>query len=146
MILAWELSLDEVRGIRVKTPPVLGPGIFVHGAMRVSHSGHCLLSNRMTGRDADRDACAQPRRYQYIPVEEKRPGEHFLIGEDANGAFILSSRDMYMTGHMPGLMDTELDSLEIEDRAESVYHVAIVTAAYRHAINAVQAGGPPDPI
>lgn len=146
VILARELSLDEIREIRAKAPPALELEAFVHGAMCVSYSGRCLLSNHMTGRDANRGACAQPCRYQYALVEEKRPGEYFPIGEDAGGAFILNSRDMCMIDHVPELMDAGLDSLKIEGRAKSAYYAAIVTAAYRHAIDAAQAGEPLDPV
>ena len=146
MILARELSLDEIREVRAKAPPALELEAFVHGAMCVSYSGRCLLSNYMTGRDANRGACAQPCRYQYALVEEKRPGEYFPIGEDAGGAFILNSRDMCMIDHVPELMDAGLDSLKIEGRAKSAYYAAIVTAAYRHAIDAAQAGEPLDPV
>ena len=146
VILARELSLDEIREIRAKAPPALELEAFVHGAMCVSYSGRCLLSNYMTGRDANRGACAQPCRYQYALVEEQRPGEYFPIGEDAGGAFILNSRDMCMIDHVPELMDAGLDSLKIEGRAKSAYYAAIVTAAYRHAIDAVQAGEPLAPV
>jgi len=146
VILARELSLDEIREIRDKTPPELELEVFAHGAMCVSYSGRCLLSNYMTGRDSNRGACAQPCRYQYALVEEKRPGEYFPIGEDAGGAFILNSRDMCMIDHVPELMDAGLDSLKIEGRAKSAYYAAIVTAAYRHAIDAAQAGEPLDPV
>ena len=146
VILARELSLDEIREIRAKAPPALELEAFVHGAMCVSYSGRCLLSNHMTGRDANRGACAQPCRYQYALVEEKRPGEYFPIGEDAGGAFILNSRDMCMIDHVPELMDAGLDSLKIEGRAKSAYYAAIVTGAYRHAIDAAAAGQPLDPV
>ena len=146
VILARELSLDEIREIRAKAPPALELEAFVHGAMCVSYSGRCLLSNYMTGRDANRGACAQPCRYQYALVEEKRPGEYFPIGEDAGGAFILNSRHMCMIDHVPELMDAGLDSLKIEGRAKSAYYAAIVTAAYRHAIDAARAGEPLDPV
>ena len=146
VILARELSLDEIREIRAKAPPALELEAFVHGAMCVSYSGRCLLSNYMTGRDANRGACAQPCRYQYALVEEKRPGEYFPIGEDAGGAFILNSRDMCMIDHVPELMDAGLDSLKIEGRAKSAYYAAIVTAAYRHAIDAAWSGVPLDPV
>lgn len=146
VILARELSLDEIAEIRAKTPNDLEIETFGHGAMCVSYSGRCLLSNYMTGRDANRGACAQPCRYQYALVEEKRPGEYFPIGEDAGGAFILNSRDMCMIDHVPELMDAGLDSLKIEGRAKSAYYAAIVTAAYRHAIDAAQAGEPLDPV
>ena len=146
VILARELSLDEIREIRAKAPPALELEAFVHGAMCVSYSGRCLLSNYMTGRDANRGACAQPCRYQYALVEEKRPGEYFPIGEDAGGAFILNSRDMCMIDHVPELMDAGLDSLKIEGRAKSAYYAAIVTGAYRHCLDAAAAGESVDPV
>ena len=146
VILARELSLDEIREIRARAPKELEIEAFVHGAMCVSYSGRCLLSNYMTGRDANRGACAQPCRYQYALVEEKRPGEYFPIGEDAGGAYILNSRDMCMIDHIPELMDAGLDSLKIEGRAKSAYYAAIVTGAYRHAIDAALAGEPLDPV
>ena len=146
VILARELSLDEVREIRAKAPRALEIEAFVHGAMCVSYSGRCLLSNYMTGRDANRGACAQPCRYKYALVEEKRPGEYFPIGEDEGGAFIMNSRDMCMIDHIPELMDAGLDSLKIEGRAKSAYYAAIVTGAYRHAVDAALAGRPLDPV
>ena len=114
--------------------------------MCVSYSGRCLLSNYMTGRDANRGACAQPCRYQYALVEEKRPGEYFPIGEDEGGAYILNSRDMCMIDHIPELIDAGLDSLKIEGRAKSAYYAAVVTGAYRHAIDAALAGQPLEPV
>ena len=146
VVLARELPLTEIALIRDNCPADLELEAFVHGAMCMSVSGRCLLSNYMTGRDANRGACAQPCRYQYALVEEKRPGEYFPIGEDAGGAFILNSRDMCMIDHVPELMDAGLDSLKIEGRAKSAYYAAIVTAAYRHAIDAAQAGEPLDPV
>ena len=146
VILARELSLDEIREIRAKTPRELEIEAFVHGAMCVSYSGRCLLSNYMTGRDANRGACAQPCRYQYALVEEKRPGEYFPIGEDAGGAYILNSQDMCMIDHIPELIDAGLDSLKIEGRAKSAYYAAVVTGAYRHAIDAALEGRPLDPV
>ena len=146
VILARELSLDEIREIRAKAPRELELEAFVHGAMCVSYSGRCLLSNYMTGRDANRGACAQPCRYQYALVEEKRPGEYFPIGEDAGGAYILNSRDMCMIDHIPELIDAGLDSLKIEGRAKSAYYAAVVTGAYRHAIDAALAGQPLEPV
>ena len=146
VILARELSLDEIREIRAKAPKELEIEAFVHGAMCVSYSGRCLLSNYMTGRDANRGACAQPCRYKYALVEEKRPGEYFPIGEDEGGAFIMNSRDMCMIDHIPELMEAGLDSLKIEGRAKSAYYAAVVTASYRHAIDAAAAGQPPDPV
>ena len=146
VILARELSLDEIREIRAKAPRELELEAFVHGAMCVSYSGRCLLSNYMTGRDANRGACAQPCRYQYALVEEKRPGEYFPIGEDEGGAYILNSRDMCMIDHIPELIDAGLDSLKIEGRAKSAYYAAVVTGAYRHAIDAALEGQPLDPV
>ncbi|OUQ84610.1 U32 family peptidase [Flavonifractor sp. An10] len=146
VILARELSLDEIREIRAKAPKELELEAFVHGAMCVSYSGRCLLSNYMTGRDANRGACAQPCRYQYALVEEKRPGEYFPIGEDEGGAYILNSRDMCMIDHIPELIDAGLDSLKIEGRAKSAYYAAVVTGAYRHAIDAALAGQPLEPV
>ncbi len=146
VILARELSLDEIREIRAKTPAELELEAFAHGSMCVSYSGRCLLSNYMTGRDANRGACAQPCRYKYALVEEKRPGEYFPIGEDEGGAFIMNSRDMCMIDHVPELLEAGLSSLKIEGRAKSAYYAAIVTAAYRHAIDAAAAGQPLDPV
>ena len=100
----------------------------------------------MTGRDANRGACAQPCRYKYALVEEKRPGEYFPIGEDEGGAYIMNSRDMCMIDHIPELMAAGLDSLKIEGRAKSAYYAAAVTAAYRHAIDAAAAGKPMDSV
>ena len=136
VILARELSLDEIREIRAKAPKELEIEAFVHGAMCVSYSGRCLLSNYMTGRDANRGAYAQPCRYKYALMEEKRPGEYFPIGEDEGGAYIMNSRDMCMIDHIPELMEAGLNSLKVEGRAKSAYYAAAVTAAYRHAIDA----------
>ena len=146
VILARELSLDEIREIRAKTPKELEIEAFVHGAMCVSYSGRCLLSNYMTGRDASRGACAQPCRYRYALMEEKRPGEYFPVYEENGETFILNSRDMCMIDHVSELMDAGLDSLKIEGRAKSSYYAAITTAAYRHAIDAAAEGKPLDPV
>ena len=146
VILARELSLDEIREIRAKTPPELELEAFAHGAMCVSYSGRCLLSNYMTGRDSNRGACAQPCRYQYALVEEKRPGEFFPVYEDEKGTYIMNSKDMCMIDHVGELMDAGLDSLKLEGRAKSAYYAAIVTGAYRHAIDAHTAGIPLDPV
>ena len=146
VILARELSLEEIREIRAKTPADLELEAFVHGAMCVSYSGRCVLSNYMTGRDASRGACAQPCRYQYYLMEEKRPGEYFPVFEDEKGTYIFNSRDMCMIDHIPELTDAGLDSLKIEGRAKSAYYAAVVTAAYRHAIDAAASGLPLDPV
>ena len=146
VILARELSLDEIREIRDKTPPELELEAFAHGAMCVSYSGRCLLSNYMTGRDSNRGACAQPCRYQYALMEEKRPGEYFPVYEDEKGTYIMNSRDMCTIDHVAELIDAGLDSLKLEGRAKSAYYAAIVTGAYRHAIDAALAGQPLDPV
>ena len=146
VILARELSLAEIREIRDKTPSDLELEAFVHGAMCVSYSGRCLLSNYMTGRDSNRGACAQPCRYQYYLMEEKRPGEYFPVFEDEKGAYILNSRDMCMIDHVGELMDAGLSSMKIEGRAKSAYYAAIVTGAYRHVIDDVAAGRTVDPV
>ena len=146
VILARELSLEEIRTIREKTPRDLEIEAFVHGAMCVSYSGRCLLSNYMTSRDSNRGACAQPCRYQYALMEEKRPGEYFPIEEDEKGTYILNSRDMCMIDHLDDLLDVGLDSLKIEGRAKSAYYAAIVTGAYRHCLDDVMAGRPVDPV
>ena len=146
VILARELSLDEIREIRAKAPPALELEAFVHGAMCVSYSGRCLLSNYMTGRDSSRGACAQPCRYQYALVEEKRPGEYFPVFEDEQGTYILNSRDMCMIDHLGDLCGAGLSSLKIEGRAKSAYYAAIVTGAYRHCLDAAAAGESVDPV
>ena len=146
VILARELSLEEIREIREKTPKELEIEAFVHGAMCVSYSGRCLLSNYMTGRDSNRGACAQPCRYQYYLMEEKRPGEYFPVFEDEKGTYIMNSRDMCMIDHVDDLVDVGLDSLKIEGRAKSAYYAAIVTGAYRHAIDSACRGEKLDPV
>ena len=146
VILARELSLEEVAEIRAKAPRGLEVECFVHGAMCVSYSGRCLLSNYMTGRDAARGACAQPCRYRYALVEEKRPGEYFPVFEDGGGTFILNSRDMCMIDHIPELIAAGVDSLKIEGRAKSAYYAAMTTAAYRHAVDAAAEGRPLEPV
>ena len=146
VILARELSLEEIREIREKTPEELEIEAFVHGAMCVSYSGRCLLSNYMTGRDSNRGACAQPCRYQYYLMEEKRPGEYFPVFEDGKGTYIMNSRDMCMIDHVDDLINAGLSSLKIEGRAKSAYYAAIVTGAYRHVIDDVWAGRSVDPV
>lgn len=146
VILARELSLNEIREIREKTPAELELEAFVHGAMCVSYSGRCLLSNYMTGRDSCRGMCAQPCRYQYALVEEKRPGQYFPIFEDEKGTYILNSRDMCMIDHLDDLCSAGLASLKIEGRAKSAYYAAIVTGAYRHCLDDVTAGREMDPV
>ncbi|MCI8870785.1 MAG: U32 family peptidase [Lawsonibacter sp.] len=145
VILARELSLDEIREIRSMTPPSLELEVFAHGAMCVSYSGRCLLSNYMTGRDSNRGACAQPCRYQYALVEQKRPGEYFPVYEENGETYIMNSRDMCMIDHIPELMEAGIDSIKLEGRAKSAYYTAVVTGAYRHAVDAAAAGRPLEP-
>ena len=146
VVLARELGMDEIREIRRRVDPALELETFCHGAMCVSHSGRCLLSNSMTGRDSNRGACAQPCRYQYALMEEKRPGEYFPVFEDEKGTYIMNSRDMCMIDHLDDLMDAGVDCLKIEGRAKSAYYAAIVTGAYRHVLDDVAAGRPVDPV
>ena len=146
VVLARECSLEEIRLIRQKVDPKLEIETFGHGAMCVSYSGRCLLSNYMTGRDSNRGACAQPCRYQYALMEEKRPGEYFPVFEDEKGTYILNSRDMCMIDHLEDLMDAGVDCIKIEGRAKSAYYAAIVTGAYRHCIDDAAAGRPLDPV
>ena len=140
VVLARELSLSEISCIREKCPKELEIETFGHGAMCVSYSGRCLLSNYMTGRDSNRGACAQPCRYQYALMEEKRPGEYFPVYEDEKGTYILNSRDMCTIDHLKELMDAGIDCIKIEGRAKSAYYAAIVTGAYRHVIDDICAG------
>ena len=146
VVLARELSLSEIIGIREKCPKELEIETFGHGAMCVSYSGRCLLSNYMTGRDSNRGACAQPCRYRYALMEEKRPGEYFPVFEDEKGTYILNSRDMCMIDHLDDLMAAGVDCIKIEGRAKSAYYAAIVTGAYRHCIDDIAAGRPLDPV
>ena len=146
VVLARELNLDEIREIRSKVSKELEIETFGHGAMCVSYSGRCLLSNYMTGRDSNRGACAQPCRYQYALMEEKRPGEYFPVFEDEKGTYILNSRDMCMIDHLDDLMDAGVDCIKIEGRAKSAYYAAIVTGAYRHVIDDLNAGRKIDPV
>ena len=140
VVLARECSLKEIAEIRQKVSPELEIETFGHGAMCVSYSGRCLLSNYMTGRDSNRGACAQPCRYQYALMEEKRPGEYFPVFEDEKGTYILNSRDMCTIDHLKDLMDAGIDCIKIEGRAKSAYYAAIVTGAYRHVIDNIYAG------
>ncbi len=146
VVLARELNLQEIIGIREKCPKELEIETFGHGAMCVSYSGRCLLSNYMTGRDSNRGACAQPCRYSYTLMEEKRPGEYFPVFEDEKGTYILNSRDMCTIDHLKELTDAGIDCIKIEGRAKSAYYAAIITGAYRHCIDDIAAGKPIDPV
>jgi len=141
VVLARELKLDEIRRIRANTPSELRLEAFVHGAMCVSFSGRCLLSNYMTGRDGNRGECAQPCRWKYSLMEEKRPGQYFEIEEDG-GTYILNSNDLCMIEHLQDLMEAGVTSFKIEGRMKSAYYAAVVTNAYRHALDAVACGDP----
>ena len=145
VVLARETPLEDIRKIRANTPEELRIEAFVHGAMCVSFSGRCLLSNYLTGRDANRGQCAQPCRWKYHLVEETRPGQYFEISEDG-GTFIMNSRDMRMIEHLPELLDAGVSSLKIEGRMKSAYYTAVVTNAYRHALDEALAGKPLDPL
>lgn len=135
IVTARELSLDEIKTIRDKTNPNLDIEVFVHGAMCMSFSGRCILSDYMVGRDANRGDCAQPCRWKYHLVEETRPGQYFPINEEKDGTYIFNSRDLCMIEHIPELVNAGVDSFKIEGRAKSEYYTAIVTYAYRAAID-----------
>ena len=137
--------MEDIRKIRANTPKDLRLEAFVHGAMCVSFSGRCLLSNYLTGRDANRGQCAQPCRWKYSLVEETRPGEYFPIVEDG-GTYIMNSRDMRMIEHIPELIEAGISSFKIEGRMKSAYYAAVVTNAYRHAIDAALNGERLDPL
>ena len=138
LVLARELSLTEIRRIRDLIPEEMELEAFVHGAMCISYSGRCLLSNYMTGRDANQGLCAHPCRYQYALMEEKRPGEYFPIEEDGRGTYIMNSNDLCMIEHIPELAESGICSLKIEGRMKSLYYVATVVRAYRMAIDAYE--------
>ncbi len=136
VILARELTLEEIAGIRAKTPKELELEAFVHGAMCVSFSGRCLLSNYFTGRDGNRGGCAQPCRWKYALEEETRPGRYMPIVESGGGTYILNSRDLCMIRHIPEMVRAGVDSLKIEGRAKSAYYTAVTSNAYRCAVDA----------
>ncbi len=135
VVLARELSLEEIREIRQNTPEDLEIEVFVHGAMCVSFSGRCLLSAYFTDRDANRGACAQPCRWKYALVEEKRPHLPMPIAEDADGTYILNARDMCLIDHLDKLAEAGVTSFKIEGRAKSAYYVSVITNAYRMAMD-----------
>ncbi len=135
VVLAREVPLQEIRGIRDNAPPGLELEAFVHGAMCVSFSGRCLLSNYMTDRDANRGQCAQPCRWEYFLTEKERPDRQFTLIQEEKGAYILNSNDLCMIAHLPEMVRAGVTSLKIEGRAKSAYYVACVTAAYRRAID-----------
>lgn len=136
LVLARELTLSEIAQIREALPPEVELEAFVHGSMCVSYSGRCLLSHALTGRDANRGACTQPCRWNYTITEEKRPESPFPIEENELGSFIMSSKDMCTIAHIPQLIGAGIDSFKIEGRMKSAYYTAVVTNAYRIAIDA----------
>ena len=135
VVLARELSLEDIATIRAKTNPELEIETFVHGAMCVSFSGRCLISSYLTGRDANRGNCAQPCRWKYHLTEEKRKGEYFPVIEDEKGTYFFNSKDLCMINHIPELLKAGITSLKIEGRAKSAYYVAVTTNAYKSALN-----------
>lgn len=135
VILARELSLDEIREIRDKVPEDLELEIFIHGAMCISYSGRCLLSSYLTGRDANLGMCTHPCRWKYYLMEETRPGQYFPVFENERGTFIFNSKDLCMLQHIPEIMKTGVTSFKIEGRMKSSYYVATVVKAYRQAID-----------
>jgi len=135
IVLARELSLSEISEIRSKLPDDVELEAFVHGAMCISYSGRCLLSNYMTGRDANRGECAHPCRWKYYLMEEKRPGEYMPVYENDRGTFIYNSKDLCMIEHIPELVESGISSFKIEGRVKSAYYVATVVKAYREAID-----------
>ncbi len=139
VVLARELSLDEIAEIRAKTPDDLEIEAFAHGAMCVSFSARCLLSSYMTGRDANRGDCAQSCRWSYSLMEEKRPGEYYDITETDKGTYILNANDMCMAENLDKMIAAGVDSIKLEGRAKSHYYVAVVTNAYRGAIDSFKA-------
>lgn len=145
IVLARELTLDEIKEIRTNTPDTLELEAFIHGSMCVSTSGRCLLSGFFTGRDANRGACAQPCRWNYqvksmTVVEEKRPDLPLTVEECAGESFVFSSKDTSMIRHIPALMESGIDSFKIEGRMKSAYYAAVVTNTYRMAMDAYRKG------
>ena len=135
VVLARELSLDEIAEIRAKTPSDMEIEVFVHGAMCVSFSGRCLLSSYLVNRDANHGECAQPCRWGYHLMEEKRPDEFYPVFEDEKGTYILNAKDLCMIDHIDKLAEAGVTSLKIEGRAKSAYYVSVITNAYRMAVD-----------
>jgi putative protease len=135
IVLARELSLTQIKEIGEKLPEECELETFIHGSMCMSYSGRCLLSNYMTGRDANRGQCAQPCRYKYYLMEEKRPGEYFPVIEDDKGTYIMNSKDLCMIEYIPELVNSGIVSLKIEGRMKSSFYVAAIVKAYREALD-----------
>ena len=135
VVTARELSLEEIRQIRANIPDDMEIETFIHGAMCISYSGRCLLSNFLTGRDANRGACTHPCRWKYSIVEEKRPGEYMPVYENERGTYIFNSKDLCMIEHIPELIEAGIDSFKIEGRMKTALYVATVARTYRKAID-----------
>ena len=135
VVTARELSLREIKEIRENIPEDMDIETFIHGAMCISYSGRCLLSNYFTGRDANKGACTHPCRWKYSVMEEKRPGEYFPVYENERGTYIFNSKDLCMIEHIPDLIDAGIDSYKIEGRMKTALYVATVARTYRKAIN-----------
>lgn len=135
VVTARELSLEEIKQIRAEIPKELEIETFVHGAMCISYSGRCLLSNYFTGRDANQGACTHPCRWKYAVVEEKRPGEYLPVYENERGTYIFNSKDLCMIEHIPELIEAGIDSFKIEGRMKTALYVATVARTYRKAID-----------
>ena len=135
VVTAREMSLAEIRGMREQIPADMDIEIFIHGAMCMSFSGRCLLSNYMTGRDANRGDCAQPCRWEYEVIEKKRLDMPFPIQQEKEGTYIFNARDLCMISHIPEMLKAGVTSLKIEGRAKSAYYVASATSAYRRAVD-----------
>ena len=138
VVSARELSLQELKELRAKIPADLEIETFVHGAMCISYSGRCLLSNYFTGRDANQGACTHPCRWKYAVVEETRPGEYMPVYENERGTYIFNSKDLCMIEHIPELIDAGIDSLKIEGRMKTALYVATVARTYRKALDDYQ--------
>lgn len=135
IVAAREMSLKEIQSLRANLPDNIEIEAFVHGAMCISYSGRCLLSNYMVGRDANRGACTHPCRWKYHLVEEKRPGEYLPVEEDDRGTYIMNSRDLCMLDCLPDMINAGITSLKIEGRMKSMFYVATVISAYRAALD-----------
>ncbi len=135
VVTGRELSLEEIRQIRKRIPEDLEIETFVHGAMCISYSGRCLLSNYFTGRDANRGSCTHPCRWKYAVVEETRPGEYMPVYENERGTYLFNSKDLCMIGHLPDLIEAGIDSLKVEGRMKTALYVATVARTYRRALD-----------
>ena len=141
VVLSRELDLESIRRFRQNTPPALEIEAFVHGAMCMSHSGRCLLSSAIMGRSGNLGACAQPCRWKYHVVEEKRPGEYYPVMEDEDGTWIFSAYDLCMLEYLPEMINAGITSLKIEGRMKTAYYVACVVSTYRHALQILMSQG-----